>query len=122
MVANGRACAAGAYGLLDPSKTTTLDAFIARLQTHVGEENAYRQGDTVFLNYVGNPDGLKVADGYCLCPLVEDGPEDLSPTYCHCSVGYVGFMFERAIGRPVRVELLESLRGGGKSCRFAVRV
>jgi hypothetical protein len=122
MVANGRACAAGAYGPPDPSKTTTLDAFLAQLQTHVGEENAYRQGDTVFFNYVGNPDGLKVADGYCLCPLVEDGPEDLSPTYCHCSVGYVGYMFERAIGRPVRVELLESLRGGGKRCRFAVRV
>jgi hypothetical protein len=49
-------------------------------------------------------------------------PADLSPTYCHCSVGYVAYLFERSIGRPVRVELLESLRGGGKACRFAVHV
>jgi len=44
------------------------------------------------------------------------------PTYCHRSVGYVAYMFERATGRPTRVDLLESLRGGGKACRFAVQV
>jgi hypothetical protein len=122
MAANGRACAMGAYGPPDASKAMTVDVFLAQLQGYVGEENAHREGDIVFFNYVGNPDGLKVADGYCLCPLVEDGPKDLSPTYCHCSVGYVGYMFEKAIGRPVQVELLESLRGGGKRCRFAVRL
>ncbi len=81
-----------------------------------------REGDVVYFNYRGNPAGLQIADGYCLCPLVEDGPADLSPTYCHCSVGYVAYMFERSTGRPTRVELLESLRGGGKACRFAVHV
>jgi hypothetical protein len=35
-------------------------------------------------------------------------------------LGYVAYLFERNLGRPVRVELLESLRGGGKACRFAV--
>ncbi len=122
MVANGRACALGAYGPPDPSKLLSVDAFVAILQKHVGPENARREGDVVYFNYVGNPGGLRISDGYCLCPLVEDGPKDLSPTYCQCSVGYVAYMFERAIGRPARVELLESLRGGGKSCRFAVHV
>jgi predicted hydrocarbon binding protein len=31
-------------------------------------------------------------------------------------------MFERAVGKPVRVELTESIKRGGKACRFVVRV
>jgi hypothetical protein len=65
--------------------------------------------------------GLMEANGRA-CAMGAYGPPDLSPTYCHCSVGYVAYMFERNLGRPVRVELLESLRGGGKACRFAVHV
>jgi hypothetical protein len=122
MEANGRACAMGAYGPPDPAKKVGLDEFVAGLAKHVGPENARREGDVVFFNYKSNPDGLSLADGYCLCPLVEDGPPDLSPTYCHCSAGYVGYLFERSLGRPVRVELLESVRRGGKACRFAVHV
>jgi hypothetical protein len=122
MEANGRACAMGAYGPPDPAKKVGVDELVARLAKHVGPENARREGDVVFFNYKQNPAGLRIADGYCLCPLVEDGPADLSPTYCHCSVGYVAYLFERNLGRPVRVELLESLRGGGKACRFAVHV
>jgi hypothetical protein len=122
MEANGRACAMGAYGPPDPAKTIGVDELVAGLAKYVGPENARREGDVVFFNYERNPSGLRIADGYCLCPLVEDGPADLSPTYCHCSVGYVAYLFERNIGRPVRVELLESLRGGGKACRFAVHV
>ena len=71
--------------------------------------------------YVGNPRGLRVADGYCLCPILEDGPRQLSPTYCHCSVGYVAASFEHGSGRKVRVQLVDSLRRGGKECHFAVR-
>jgi len=122
MEANGRACAQGAYGPPDPAKKVGVDELVAGLAKYVGPENAHREGDVVYFNYKQNPSGLRIADGYCLCPLVEDGPADLSPTYCHCSVGYVAYMFERNLGRPVRVELLESLRGGGKACRFAVHV
>jgi hypothetical protein len=122
MEANGRACALGGYGPPDPAKVLSIDQFVAGLVRHVGPENARREGDVVYFNYRGNPEGLRVADGYCLCPLVEDGPAELSATFCHCSVGYVAYMFERNTGRPVRVELLESLRSGGKACRFAVHV
>ncbi len=122
MEANGRACAMGAYGPPDPTKALAVDDFVTRLATYVGRENARREGDIVYFNYVQNPAGLRTADGHCLCPIVEDGPSDLSPTFCHCSVGYVAYMFEKNLGRPVRVELLESVRRGGKACRFAVHV
>ncbi len=122
MEANGRACAMGAYGPPDPAKTLAVDDFVARLARYVGPENARREGDVVHFNYVQNPAGLRTSDGYCLCPMVEDGPSDLSPTFCQCSVGYVAYMFEKNLGRAVRVELLESVRRGGKACRFAVHV
>ncbi len=126
MHANGAACARSAYGEFSEEKPATLaeiDAKISEWQKGLGKENIYREGNSVYFNYVGNPKGLKIADGYCLCPMIENGPATLSPTYCQCSVGYVKFMFRKLITfKPVEAELLESLRGGGKACRFKVTI
>jgi hypothetical protein len=126
MQLNGTACAKGAYGELtddEPATIEEIDKKIVEWQKNLGEDNIYREGNTVYFNYVGNPKGLKISDGYCLCPMIENRPEKLSPTYCQCSVGYVKYMFERFITfRPVKVELLESLRSGGKACRLSVSI
>jgi len=126
MQINGSLCAKGAYGELgetNAKSTEQIDTIIADWQKFLGKENIHRSESTVYFNYVSNPKGLKIADGYCLCPMIENGPVTLSPTYCQCSVGYVGYMFHKLItGKPVHVELLESLRGGGKSCRFKVSI
>ena len=100
----------------------TTDKYLAKLAELFGKENAYRDGNKIYFSYIQNSKGLKIEDGYCLCPLTEDGPEGLSPTYCICSTGYVKEMFERLTGKPVTVELLESLRRGGKKCRFLIRI
>ena len=92
------------------------------MNKHLGPYNPKREGNIIFFNYVQNPRGLKVSDGYCLCPLIEDGPEIFSPTYCQCSVGYVEMIFKNITGRNTSVELLESLRTGGSSCRFKIEV
>jgi hypothetical protein len=124
MQSNGAACAKGAYGDFTDNKPATIeeiDQKIVNLQKNLGKDNIYRQDGTIFFNYVANPKGLKISDGYCLCPLIENKPEILSPTYCQCSVGYVKYMFQRHITfKPVQVVLLESLRSGGKACRFKV--
>ena len=126
MRANGAACAKGAYGDFTDAKPATLgeiDKTISSFQEKIGKENIHREGSTVYFNYVGNGKGLNISDGFCLCPMIENGPEFLSPTYCQCSVGYVGYMFRRYITfKPVDVELLESLRAGGKACRFKVMI
>ena len=119
MRANGRACHEGG----NPGRKvepTDIDTFIARVRAYIGEDAIRRDGDVVTFHYVQSPRGLKVADGYCLCPLVETGPAGLSGTYCWCSVGYVQHMFETEVGRPAKVELLESLKRGGKGCKFRV--
>lgn len=61
-------------------------------------------------------------DGYCMCPIVESGPPGLSPTFCYCSTGYVKEAFERHIGKPVKVELLDSLKMEGKDCIFKLAI
>ncbi len=101
-----------------PVKTVTVDQLIEALNK--GEPCIRREGETLYFNYVQSPQGLRISDGYCLCPLVEDGPPGLSKTFCYCSVGYVREWFSMMLGRPVKVELLESLKGGGKSCRFKI--
>jgi len=69
-----------------------------------------------------NPQGLIMSDGYCMCPIVESGPPGLSPSYCNCSAGYVGEMFERWLGKPVEVDVLETLKSGGKDCIFQITI
>jgi hypothetical protein len=119
--ANGRTCFDGSEGKPPQSG---IDAFVANVTKWSGgpeHSPIRRDGDVVYFDYVGNPKtGLKVADGWCLCPLVEKGPEGLSGSYCECSVGYVTAMFSQVTGQPVRVELLESLKRGGKGCRFKI--
>ena len=122
MRANGRAC----HTLAIKNRAFhelphSVDEFIAYIhQFPGGKDTIRREGDTVWFSYVQNPSGLKVADGYCLCPLVETGPAGLSGTYCFCSVGYVQHMFELMAGHPVQVQLLESLKRGGKGCKFKI--
>ena len=112
----GATCAKGAYG----DKETAEDK-VPVLQM---AENlkARVEGNEIFWEYKGNPQGLTIADGWCLCPLVEKGPEGLSGLWCECSVGYVKYMFERYSTSQVSVELLESLKRGGKGCKFKITV
>ena len=125
MEACGRSCYVGAHGNASttPPSAEKVEGFLKYLRDHFGPQCVRMEGNQTLIDfaYVANPRGLKVADGYCLCPLLEDGPAKLSPTYCQCSVGYVREMFTRQVGRPVQVELVRSLRRGDAECRFAVR-
>ena len=120
MEANGKACYLASHKAA--SMPIPLPDMVQRLQSSVGPENCRREGNVVYFNYVKNRNRLRIADGYCLCPLVEKGPEGLSGTYCQCSVGYVREMFESTTRRKAQVELLESLKRGGKACRFKITV
>lgn len=124
MQACGRACYTKAFGVgsEEPPPSGALDSLLSAYQAR-GETEIRREGNTVYYQYgpsEQNPYGLRLLDGHCMCPVVESGPAELSPTYCQCSAGYVREMFERLTGEPCRVEVLESLRSGGSRCRFKV--
>lgn len=124
---NGKVCYEGAHGEireLTPRNLEEIDASLVEMQEWLGEgnRNPRREHNIIYFNYVRNPNDLKIADGYCLCPVIEDGPVKISSTYCQCSVGYVEQMFRKVTGREVSVTLLESLRTGGKQCRFKIEM
>lgn len=126
MKACGRGCFIQAFGVAGEKKPhpKVLENFLQYWQRK-GEKEIRREGNIIYYQY-GNshvsPYGISVEDGLCLCPLVESLDKSLSKTYCQCSAGYVKELFQRLVGKPVEVEVLESLRSGGKICRFKIEI
>ncbi|MFH2034973.1 MAG: DUF6144 family protein [Candidatus Zixiibacteriota bacterium] len=123
----GRACHNHAFGVASNKKATPEQANnILKFLEDGGYQISKDNGITTIIYNWGrdhqNPWGLIMNDGYCMCPIVETGPKDLSSTFCNCSAGYVGEMFERWLGKAVKVEVMESLKSGGNDCIFKIEV
>lgn len=60
----------------------------------------------------------------CFCSLLRALPpeETVSATYCQCSRGFVQAMWERVLGKPVKVEVLETAVTGAKECKFKIHL
>ena len=117
MQACGRSCYIDAFGVAPKEKPTLEEAerYISYFESKGYEVKKEGNKTTIIYNWGRdhqNPQGLIMSDGYCMCPLVEDGPKDLSGTFCNCSAGYVKEIFERSTGRTAHVEILDSLREG----------
>ena len=122
MEAMGRRCCSESQAeALQEYRQIGLEGLIKRMKQQ-DPDQVIVDGKSIHFQYTQNAAGLRTADGFCLCPLVEKGPEGLSATFCQCSIGYVARMFEAAAGVPVKVELLESVKRGGEKCRFVVHV
>ena len=111
MEACGRACARNGAVKAARASNGDLDKLLATMRKWIGEANVRKEGNQVFQTYTK-----------CLCPQVQSGSGKLSDTYCHCSRGWVKEMYETVVGKPVQVELLESIKRGGKFCRFIITV
>jgi hypothetical protein len=62
---------------------------------------------------------------YCHCPRVRDvlkTGKTLPTTYCHCSAGFYKKNFEEIFGRPVDVEILQTVLSGDEVCAFAIHL
>ena len=88
-----------------------VKSFVQDMAQLLGKENAVLDGDTVRWGYPR-----------CFCELVAEGPDRLPASYCLCSVGWVLEMFETVAQKPVRVDLVQSVKRGASSCKFLVRL
>ena len=61
-------------------------------------------------------------NAYCHCGLVKHSKEQISPTFCCCSGGWVKQLWEGIFEQPVEVRLVESLLLGDVQCTHAVRI
>jgi len=107
--ANGRACAG--RGAIDWIKSFggDVDKFIAGMRKILGEKSAARDGSKVRLTF-----------NECLCPLVAELKEPISPTYCLCTQGWTKAVFQELTGRTVRVTLNGTIKRGDPLCLIEV--
>jgi predicted hydrocarbon binding protein len=57
----------------------------------------------------------------CYCSMVNKTKERFSSTYCNCGRGWFLELFEKIFERPVKVDLVESIIQGAKTCKFAIQ-
>jgi hypothetical protein len=58
----------------------------------------------------------------CYCPAANYRAPKPNDVHCECTRTTHQTIFETALGRPFKVDILESLRRGGKTCHFAVHL
>ncbi|HNQ79584.1 MAG TPA: hypothetical protein PKI53_00630 [Candidatus Aminicenantes bacterium] len=88
-----------------------IAGFVRNLGPKVGGDLCRVEGNIVHWGYPR-----------CYCELVAAGPERLPDAYCLCSAGWVLEVFEAVAGRPVRVEVVQTIKRGAPDCRFLVRL
>ena len=78
---------------------------------------AWRDGDTVHIRY-----GAVNTYG-CFCPAARYRPgKPHLDIHCYCTRATHQTIWETALGHPVRVEILQSIRRGDPTCHFLVHL
>jgi len=72
-----------------------------------------RQGDVVHIRFNSRQHG-------CYCPVLRDRPSKLNALHCHCHKGTHEAIFEAALGRRYKAEIVASVRRGGEQCHFKI--
>ncbi len=75
----------------------------------------WKEGEAVHIRYGETSPG-------CYCPAANYRPAKAGDAHCECTRATHQAIFETALGRPIRVDILESLRRGGRTCHFLVHV
>jgi predicted hydrocarbon binding protein len=107
----GRECAKD-YGPFFSKYRGDLQGFLAKIKTAWVERSDYDE-KTGILRVVGKP-------APCACPLVKAGRTAVE--FCDCSRGWTQAAFSTVLGRPVSVEIEESVLRGGSRCSFRVGI
>jgi len=58
----------------------------------------------------------------CYCPAAHYRPAKPHDVHCECTRATHQTIFETALGHPIKVDIAETLRRGGKTCHFLVHV
>ena len=85
-----------------------LDAYKKNFQV-------WREGGVIHVRY-------GAVNKQCYCPAARYHPVKPRDMHCECTRATHQTIFETALGRPIRVEIVESLRRGGPTCHFVAHV
>jgi hypothetical protein len=74
-----------------------------------------REGDLVHISYGGERNA-------CFCPAARNRPARPNDLHCECTRATHEAIFETALGRHIRVELVETVRRGGQRCHLVAHL
>jgi len=75
--------------------------------------------------YFSNNDPHEKRKLYCHCAQVSGAISQDLPVpegFCECGAGFYRHIWEGILGRPVRVEIVETTAAGGHRCTFAIHL
>ena len=75
----------------------------------------WREGDDVHIAYGREKNS-------CFCPAARNRQTRPNDLHCECTRATHQTVFETALGRPIKVELLETVRRGGQRCHLVVHL
>ncbi len=106
----GRECARQFSGLTEKHRGD-IRGFLAAIQ----------QQWAAATEYDAKTGAIRVIDksSTCTCALVN---QSMTPgDFCHCTIGWQKHAYSTVLGKPVEVEVEESILRGGKHCIFRIR-
>ena len=74
-----------------------------------------REGDDVHITYGREKNS-------CFCPAARNRPARPNDLHCECTRATHQAVFETALGRPIKVELVETVRRGGQRCHLVAHL
>jgi hypothetical protein len=89
-----------------------LQGFLDKIKTAWVERTEYDE-KTGILRVIGKP-------APCACPLVKAGRTPAA--FCDCSRGWTQAAYSTVLGKPVSVEIEESVLRGGTRCSFRIGI
>jgi hypothetical protein len=89
-----------------------LDALILAYKKNF---EIWREGDLVHIRYGETSKA-------CYCPAAKARPGRPGDLHCECTRATHAAVFEAALGRSCRVDIVKTLRRGGRTCHFVVHV
>jgi predicted ArsR family transcriptional regulator len=105
----GRECAKD-YGPFFSKYRGDLPGFLEKIKSAWVERTEYDE-KTGTLRIIGKP-------APCACPLVKIGRT--TAEFCDCTLGWQQAAFSAVLGKPVSVEIEESVLRGGSRCSFRI--
>ncbi|MFB0504989.1 MAG: DUF6144 family protein [Candidatus Bathyarchaeia archaeon] len=76
-----------------------------------------REGNVLYQYYTPQSYGVR-----CYCEMVAAAEGEISPTYCHCSKGFVEKLWEAVLEKSVDVEFIQSVISGANECKFTIHI
>ncbi|NJK95295.1 MAG: hypothetical protein HC905_10615 [Bacteroidales bacterium] len=75
----------------------------------------WKEGDKIHIRY-------GEVNAQCYCPAAKSHDPKPNDIHCECTRTTHQTIFETALCKPVKVNILESFRRGGKTCHFLVEI